>query len=418
MNKKILSETIIIASILFLGLFLAACQGPSKPIADDSGATAEGVSSVVNANNQFAFNMYSELAKGNGGNIFFSPYSISTAFAMVYEGARGQTAEEMQQVFRFPADENVRRPAFASVYNHLNSGSKDYQLSTANALWTHKDYTFLPEYLGTVEKYYGGKATNLDFVMETEKSRKIINDWVEKQTNDKIKDIIPPAFLSPMSRLVLTNAIYFKGNWEWEFDKAYTAERDFKITVTNIIKTPMMYMDPEKTTFNYADAGDLQILELPYKGEEISMLILLPTENLESIEPSLNSEKIKELKEEMQETKLDAIYLPKFEFDTKYFMEGQLSSLGMPLAFSWPGADFSGMDGTKMLYIGGVIHQAFVKVDEKGTEAAAATVIGMKVGAGMPRNLFRADHPFIFIIQERATGNILFMGRVIDPTAK
>jgi len=218
-----------------------------------------------------------------------------------------------------------------------------------------------------------------------------------------------------MTRLVLTNAIYFKGVWEWEFDKSDTREEEFKITPTNIVKTPMMYMDPDKARFNYADTEDLQILELPYKGEKISMLVLLPTENLDSIESSLTAEKLNEYKFQMKETKLDSIALPKFELDTKYFMKDTLSALGMQTAFSG-NADFSGMTGKKDLFIGFVIHQAYVKVDEEGTEAAAATAVGMKLTAVMPRNVFRADHPFIFIIQEKETGNILFLGRVVDPT--
>ncbi len=218
-----------------------------------------------------------------------------------------------------------------------------------------------------------------------------------------------------MTRLVLTNAIYFKGTWEWEFDKSDTREQDFKITPTNVVKTPIMYMKNDKAKFNYADVEDLQILELPYKGKKISMLILLPTEDINTIEPSLTPEKLSEYKNQMQETKLDAIYIPKFEFDTKYFMKDTLSAMGMPTSFEWPGADFSGMDGTNNLYITSVIHQAFVKVDEKGTEAAAATAVVGTFGAAMPRNIFRADHPFIFIIQERETGNILFLGRVVDP---
>ena len=218
-----------------------------------------------------------------------------------------------------------------------------------------------------------------------------------------------------MTRLVLTNAIYFKGTWEWEFDKSDTREQDFKITPNNVVKTQMMYMKPEKARFNYADIDELQILELPYKGEEISMLILLPTENSDAIETSLTVEKLKEWKSKIQETKLDAIYLPKFEFKTKYTLNENLKALGMPTAFIEGKADFSGMTTAEKIWIDFVIHQAYVKVDEKGTEAAAATATGM-AGSAMPRNVFRADHPFIFLIQEKDTGNILFLGKVVNPT--
>jgi len=396
-------------------LFLFPYQPDQPPQADDTGSTQQGVQEVVNANNQFAFELYSEINKAKDSNIFYSPYSISSAIAMTYEGAKGQTADEMKSVFHFP-ESNILRPNFAEIYNDINKRTKAYELRTGNALWVQHDYPFLEDYTNRVEKYYGGKAANLDFIKETEKSRQTINSFIEEQTNNKIKDLIPSGALTPIMRLVLTNAIYFKGTWEWEFDKSDTREQDFKITPTNIVKTPMMFMDNDKAEFNYADIGDLQILELPYKGEEISMLILLPTENLAAIEPSLTAEKLKEWKSQMNEFKLDAIYLPKFEFDTKYSMKDTLSTMGMPTAFEWPGADFSGMDGTEMLYIDKVIHQAYVKVDEKGTEAAAATAIMVGFGSAGPRNVFRADHPFIFIIQERETGNILFLGRVVDPT--
>ena len=396
-------------------LFLFPYQPDQPPETDDTGSTPQGIQQVVNANNQFAFELYSELNKEENNNLFYSPYSISAAFAMTYEGAKTQTAEEMKSVFHFP-ENNILRPNFATIYNNINKKDKEYELRTGNALWAQYDYQLLEDYTSRVEKYYGGKVANLDFISETEKSRQTINLFIKEQTNNKIKDLIPAGVLSPMTKLVLTNAIYFKGTWEWEFDKSDTHEQDFKITPANIVKTPMMYMDPDKATFNYADIEDLQILELPYKGEKISMLILLPTENLETIEPTLTLEKLNEYKNQMQETKLDSISLPKFEFDTKYFMKDTLSAMGMPTAFTWPGADFSGMDGTDNLYISSVIHQAYVKVDEKGTEAAAATAVVMKLGEAMPRNVFRADHPFIFIIQEKETENILFIGRVTNPT--
>ncbi len=418
MNKKFL--TIVIALLMVAVVtataifFLFPYEPKQPPKADDTGSTTQGVQEVVNANNKFAFDLYSELDKSAQGNIFYSPYSISAALAMTYEGAKGQTADEMKSVFYFP-ESNILRPNFAGIYNDINKGNNAYELRTGNALWVQQDYPFLEDYTSRVEKYYGGKAANLDFVKETEKSRQTINAFIEEQTNNKIKDLIPQNMLNSMTRLVLTNAIYFKGTWEWEFDKSDTREQDFKITPTNIVKTPMMYMDPDKARFNYADIEDLQILELPYKGEEISMLILLPTENLDAIEPSLTAEKLNEYKSQMKETKLDSISLPKFEFDTKYFMADTLSNLGMPTAFNANLADFSGMTGKRDLFISFVIHQAYVKVDEKGTEAAAATAVGMSTSVRL-RTDFRADHPFIFIIQEKENGNILFVGRVTDPT--
>ena len=419
MNKKILLIGLII--VLLAGtatatvLFLFPYQPEQPPQADSTGSTQQGIQDVVNANNKFTFDLYSELDKSENSNIFYSPYSIFATLAMIYEGAKEKTADEMKSVFYFP-ESNILRPNFAAIYNNINNGNGDYELKTGNALWVQQDYPLLEDYTSRVERYYGGKAANVDFVKATEESRQTINSFIEEQTNNKIKDLIPSGFLDDMTRLVLTNAIYFKGVWEWEFDEANTNERDFKITSTNIVKTPMMYMNPNKATFNYAETDDLQILELPYRGEKISMLVLLPTENLNSIESSLTAERLNEYRSQMKETKLNSILIPKFEFDTKYFMNDTLSNLGMPTAFSET-ADFSGMTGKKDLSISFVIHQAYVKVDEQGTEAAAATAGGMSLRA-MPGNVlnFLADHPFIFVIQGKETGNILFLGRVVDPT--
>jgi serine protease inhibitor len=416
MTKKFILIGLVV--ILFAGvatatvLFLFPYEPTQPPTTDDTGSTQPGIQEVANANNKFAFDLYSELDKSEGGNIFYSPYSISAALAMTYEGAKGQTADEMKSVFHFP-ESNILRPNFAAIYNGINKKDKPYKLSTGNALWVQQDYKLLEEYLSTVEKYYGGKVANLDFGGESEKSRQKINTFIEEQTANRIKDLIPPGILDAATKLVLTNAIYFKGTWVWEFDKADTRDQDFRITTTNVVKTPMMYMKNDKAQFNYADVGNLQILELPYKGDEISMLVLLPTGSLDTIEPGLTIEKLKEWKSQMKEERLDAVYLPKFEFDTKYFMKETLSAMGMPIAFG--NADFSGMNGTRDLYIDQVIHQAFVKVDEEGTEAAGATAVTMGELAPQ-RKVFDADHPFIFVIQEKSTGNILFLGRVADPT--
>ncbi len=398
-----------------LGLFFYPFQPHQPPQANDTGSTQQGIQELVNANNKFAFEFFSELSKSKPeSNIFYSPYSISAALVMTYEGAKGQTADEMKSVFHFP-ESGTLRPNFAAVYNDINKKDKKYLLNTGNALWVQYDYPLLENYTYIVEKYYGGKAANLDFIAETEKSRQTINDFIAEQTNNKIIDLLPKGSVNSLTRLVLTNAVYFKGTWEWEFDKSYTSEQDFRITPDNIVKVLMMYMKPDKATFNYADTGNLQILELLYKGGEMSMLILLPSENLEDMEKSLTAEKLNEYESQMKETKLDAIYLPKFKFDAKYSMNDALSAMGMPTAFSGE-ADFSGMTGNKDLFISTVIHQAFIDVNEEGTEAAAATGVVSGIAAAMPRNIFRADHPFIFVIQQKNTGNILFMGRVNDPT--
>ena len=348
-------------------------------------------------------------------SLFFSPYSISSALGMVYEGARGETASEIREVFYFPEDDVERRSSFAAVYNQINKADKKYKLSTANALWAQQDYVFLDEYFEVVEQNYGGKVTNLDFKSNTEESRVIINDWVEGKTNGKIKDLI--SYLDPLTRLVLTNAVYFKGDWVYEFDKGDTMESSFMLSSGQDVIVDMMFLDNDDATFNYLDREELQILEMPYKGEEISMLILLPKGDIAELESEFSYDKLNEWKENMFKQEV-IIYVPKFTFETKYTGMGDtLIEMGMPSAFDYNVADFSGMTGKRDLYISQVIHQAFVDVNEEGTEAAAATAVVMEAMSAGPSNVFKADHPFIFIIQEGEAGNILFIGKVENPIA-
>ncbi len=427
-NNKIL-VIIILAVVAVVVSFLALnrqgkipppVDGPTAhnptpaPKADDKGATPEGINSVTDASNQFALDLYAEL-KNNQGNIFFSPYSISTALAMTYEGARGETAEEMQKVFYFPADNNARRSAFAAIHNQLNEPNAKYQLSLANALWAENDYKFLNGYLETVAKYYAGKATNLNFKGAAEEARQTINQWVENKTNNKIKKLFPQDTLTADTRLVLTNAIYFKGTWVKQFEKNKTKASDFRASPANTVQVPMMQQTNEKTKFNYTETADVQVLEMPYEGEKLSMMVLLPkNDDLPALENSLSLAKINDWRKKLIQQHVD-VFMPKFTFDTKYFMAETLAKMGMPTAFT-DNADFSGMDGTKSLSIQNVIHQAFVDVNEEGTEAAAATGGSMGITSIMPQTLtFRADHPFIFIIQDKANGGILFFGRVSNP---
>lgn len=414
MNKFVLLSLVLISIVLVSGCISGV--GIAFTPMDDSGVTVEGLNTVKQANNQFAIDYYSKLNEQEDSNIFFSPYSISSALSMTYEGAKGQTAEEMANVFYFPNDDELRRSAYARLYNQINKPNDDFKLSTANALWAQEDYHFEQDYFDVIDNYYGGKVTNMDFITKTEESRLTINNWVEEQTNDKIKDLIPVGILTSLTRLVLTNAIYFKGTWITQFDSKDTREQDFKVSSDKTVQADMMSLTEED--FSYAETDDLQILELPYEGEELSMLILLPKEDLDQIE--LTTDNLEQWSLDLREQEVN-IYIPKFKFETKYMMVKDLIEMGMPSAFNPPskpsGADFSGMTGIKDLYITAVIHQAFVEVNEEGTEAAAATAVVMgRESAGPTIPLFRADHPFIFVIQQKETGNILFIGRVIDPT--
>ncbi len=404
----------LFAVIVFANIASCAAKGAAV---DDAGSTPEGVAAVADSNNRFAFDLY---AKFNGisktDNIFFSPYSIATALAMTYEGARGQTANEMRSVLHLPQDAGLRRPNFAKIIYEMNRPDKKYKLSTANALWAQKDYKFLEDYANTVEKYYGGRITNLDFIGQSEISRKTINTWVEDQTNKKIKDLIPAGVLSAYTRLVLTNAIYFKGTWVKQFDPKDTRDEDFRTGAAGNVKVPMMRLIGEDARYNYAETDEFQMLEMAYDGEDLSMVILLPKEDkLEGIEGTITADKWAEWKGLLGERRVD-IFIPKFKFETSYFMLEVLRELGMPSAFD-ASADFSGMDGTRSLIIQNVIHKAFIEVNEEGTEAAAATaVIVGTTSVPPPTPVFRCDHPFIFAIQQKNTGHILFLGKVSDPS--
>ena len=395
---------------------------PSEPVSPpeifpEISASENQIVAVVDTSNQFAFDLYSEY-KLKEGNIFFSPYSISTALAITFEGARGQTADEMRTVFHFPKDENARKLGYSGLLEKINAENENYKLSTANALWAQENYKFLDEYLNSVEKYYSGGVTNLDFVNETESSRITINDWVEDQTNDKIKDLIPRGLITPLTRLVLTNAIYFKGDWLKQFNEDETRDENFRISSNETKKVPMMRRTDEEAKFNFTENEDLQILELPYSGEKLSMLILLPkNDDLEYLENNLTLENLEKWKRDLREERVK-VFIPKFKFETKYLMAEDLKKMGMPTAFSMA-ADFSGMTEERDLFISAVVHQAFVEVNEEGTEAAAATAVIMTFKSisieskSIP--IFRADHPFVFLIQEKETGSILFLGRVSEP---
>jgi serpin B len=413
-HRRILISRIFGIVVIALVMFISGCINKPVVKVDDIGWTQEGIDAVVSANNQFAFDLYSQFKEeSKDENIFFSPYSISVALTITYEGARGQTAKEMLSVLHIPEAPNLRRSNFAKIINEINKPDKKYKLSTANALWAQKGYKFLEAYTNTIEKYYGGRVTNLDFVKEGEKSRQTINRWVEEQTYNKIRDLIPKGFLTEATILVLTNAIYFNGTWGLQFDPKDTRDENFTTITGQIVKVPMMRLIGEDTEFNYAETDEIQILEMPYEGEDLSMLIILPKENnLEDVEESITPEKLSKWKDMLKKQRVD-IYIPKFKFETKYFMAKTLAKMGMPTAFT-ESADFSGMDETKKLYIQDVIHQAFVEVNEKGTESAGTTAVIMEGEHITP--VFRADRPFIFIIQQKDTGNILFLGRVSDPS--
>ena len=405
MNTKLVTLLVI---LITLTSFLPGCTKYkyTSPKADETGWSEEGVEELSRAINRFAINLYLNISEKE--NIFFSPYSIFSAFALLYEGARGDTARELEKVFFFPNDQTVRRPNFARIYNLINNNSRYFDLHTANALWIQKNYPILQDYLQVIETYYGGEAFNVDFSGATEQTRELINEWIEHQTNYTIKDFFPPNSIDPLTRLVLTNAIYFKGIWLKQFDENETTEDIFWIDNDTTVKIQMMKV---YDFFNYTETDDLQIIELPYKGKRICMLVLLPKRNIEQIEDNLTINSLNSWVENLTEQRIE-VYLPKINLSTEYSLKEILESMGLHSIFCPGEADFSGIDGTKNLFVDEAIHKAFIKIDEKGTEASAATGIIMPIS--LP-TIFRADHPFIFLILDKETDIILFMGKIVNP---
>jgi len=369
---------------------------------------------VVQGNTEFALALYTQLGSQKE-NLFFSPLSLSTALAMTYAGARGQTAAQMAAVLHFPTDQQHLHPAFAALSKDLRADSetKGYQLHVANALWGQKGYRFRKDFLLTTKTSYGAGLNEVDFQTAAEEARKTINAWVEQQTKDKIKDLIPPRAVDALTRLVLTNAIYFKGDWLRPFTKPLTKDEAFKVSTTKQVTVPMMHQTEH---FAYFDGGKFQALELPYVGNQLSMVVFLPKEvdGLAEFEKSLTVQNLPQWLPQLQRHEV-MVTLPKFKITADFMLKDVLSTMGMPLAFS-DAADFSGMSEEKALTLSAVIHKAYVDVNEEGTEAAAATgaIVGL-TSVGPPPAVFRADHPFVFLIRDTSSGSILFLGRLAQP---
>jgi serine protease inhibitor len=375
---------------------------------------------AVEGNTKFALNLYGQL-RTQPGNLFFSPYSISTAISMTAAGAKGKTATQINQVFSFNLPSASQHPAFAQLTYQLTD-AQGYQLSIANRLWAQKDFPLLPPFVKTTQDFYGAPIESLNFANATEASGKI-NAWVAKQTQNQIKNLLSPEDLDCNTRLVLTNAIYFKGNWLNQFESGKTKNEPFTLASGEKQQMPMM---SQSQKFGYAKFENLQVLEMPYQGNKLSLVILLPAnpDGLPKLEGTLTADNLQKwLSFSQREVR---VYVPKFTFEQGFNLKDVLSQMGMADAFSnQPGvADFSGISNKENLFVSDVIHKAFVEVYEEGTKAAAATAVTMCTTGPCPSPLppsppiFRADHPFLFLIRERESGTIVFMGRFADPSSK
>jgi serpin B len=371
---------------------------------------------LVDGNTAFALQLYGKL-QPTGGNLVFSPYSISSALAMTYAGARGETALQMKHALHFDKSETRLHPLFSQLDAALKAAQGRNELSMANSLWPEEKYPFHDEFLSLLKNDYGATVTPLDFGRDANKARTIINRWVDGKTRHKITEIIGPGVLDEMTRMVLVNAIYFKGTWATPFAASATQPDKFYTKPGTTITVPFMHTGGH---FGYGEADQLQVLALPYIGQKLEMIILLPRnrDSLAKLESNLNPASLASWLEKAEDQSVN-VTLPKFKMSTGLVLSNTLQAMGMKDAFS-ADADFSGMDGTPhWLYLSAVLHKAQIDVNEKGTEAAAATGVGVTELGAMrveePPREFRADHPFLFLIQDTTTDSILFMGRVMNP---
>ena len=415
--------------LLIIPLVLAACQPvragklaqSDKPRDPQPQVDSADLSALVGGDNAFAFDLFHQISS-QSGNLFFSPHSISIALAMTYAGARGDTAAQMAQSMHYTLAQAQLHPAFNKLALELDQRAKAegipedkaFKLHVVNATWGQDGFPFLPAYLGLLAENYGAGMHLLDFIKDPEGARKVINDWVSQQTEKRINDIVPPGAIDPLTRLVLSNAIYFKADWASEFNKDATSDGAFTLPDGSQVTVPTMF---QHSQFRYAEREGVQALELPYAGGQLSMLILLPEAGrFDDVQASLDLEQLDALIAGLQYQDVE-LWLPKFKYEYSLALKDSLVQMGMTDAFDVAKADFSGMDGARDLYIGAVLHKAFVAVDEAGTEAAAATVVIMQAASlpsGSPIQ-FKVDRPFFFLIRDNPSGAILFLGRVMNP---
>jgi serpin B len=424
--KKIVALALAIITIFGT----VACTSPSVTAAvlksDKSritspSASQTNITALVNGNNDFAFNLYQAL-RGTDGNLFYSPYSISLALAMTYGGARSTTETQMADALKFTLPQDRLHPAFDAVDLALASrgqgaqgtDEKGFRLHIANDIWGQKDFSFLQSYLDLLAQNYGAGLRVIDFAKNPEQARLVINQQVSQETEEKIKDLLPQGSVTDLTRLVLTNAIYFNAAWQYQFEKTATSNGDFFLLNGDKISVPMMR---QTESFGYLDGDGYQVVELPYDGRELSMLVILPDQgNFDAFEASLSGQTLEDIIGKIQNKEVN-LSMPKFTYQSSFGLKQALTSLGITDAFLPGMADLSGMDGEKDLYIQDVVHKAFVAVDENGTEAAAAT--GVVVGTtSMPSEIITMDvnRPFIFVIRDIGTGTVLFAGRVVNPS--
>lgn len=405
------------------GVITAVKSTGERDISPD--VSAADLETLVDGNTDFAFNLYHHLSADDDANVFFSPYSLSTALAMLYAGAENNTKKQMAGSMQFDLPEEKIHAGFNYLDIEMDSRGEGaagadgerFRLNAVNAIWGQKGYELLPPYLNTLAIHYGAGLNTIDFIGYTEQSRLTINQWVADQTENKITDLLPQGSITTLTRLVLTNAVYFNAAWKFPFKENQTTDEPFYISDENEKTVATMH---QVEYLGYAQGENFQAISIPYDGNELSMVILLPAAGqFAAVEADLDSQMLDSIMQQMRMVNMD-ISLPKWEYRSKFELNPALASMGMPDAFNPAVADFSGIDGTRDLFVQGILHEAFVKVNEAGTEATAATgvVLGIKsLSLPPPPQVVKVDRPFIYVIRDIQTKIILFVGRVIDPTA-
>jgi len=424
-----MKKTLLAIVAVTLSLVLISCSSPvSAEVLKSNKArnispSGSDLAVMVQGNSAFAFDLYQALKEQNKGNLFYSPYSLSLALAMAYAGAGSDTASEMADTLHFTLPGDALHAAFnylaleldkrgQSAVGATSDDNQGFQLNVVDDAWGQKNFQFLAGYLDTLAINYGAGLRILDFIKDAEGARQTINQYISDQTQRKIKDLIPPGAVTDLTRLVLTNAIYFKAAWLSPFAKEATGSGFFNLLDGSQVNVSMMH---QMHFFNYVQGTGYQAVDLPYDDGQLSMVLLLPDEGqFDAFQGKLNSEVANGIITSMTEQNM-ILSLPKFQYDSIFGLKQALSSMGMPLAFS-DNADFSGMTGTRDLIISDILHKAYVSVDEAGTEAAAASAVIMGVTA-MPSStvILSIDRPFIFLVRDVPTGTILFIGRVMNP---
>lgn len=422
-------RTIFICLVVLM-IFTACTPKPATPLEQKSDKPRDTNPVVADAdlaalagdNAAFAFDLYQQVKKDQSGNLLYSPYSISLALAMTYAGASGTTASQMASALNFNLPSVQLHPAFNKLALELTSradlqdvpANQQFRLNVANSIWGQQGQGFLPAFLDTLAINYGAGLRSVDFTADPEGVRKSINDWVAQQTADKIKDLIPQGAIDALTRLVLANAIYFNASWQNSFEVSQTKPGDFLLQDQNVIQVPMMH---QTESMGYMTGDGYQAVVLPYVGYQLSMMIIQPDfDQFASLESQLSNDLVATIENSLQHGEV-IFSMPKFKFESAFELNDAMKGLGMTDAFMPDIADFSGMDGARDLFIGAIVHKAYVSVDEAGTEAAAATAVIMPTSA-MPGQPVTIDinRPFIFLIRDEPTGSILFVGRVLNPS--